>query len=273
MNWIDNANHLLLQFGIVGLGITLIGFVVAVLFGCFDQPERRKQSLSTDNTSLSLFEKRQNAIHEASHALLFAICGDFPPGLSFSCQTPRDKGLVLVRGDYPFLSGTLENCEFNMLLLLAGQCAERCLHAEQAGNTSLLVAYWENRATAYLQCFKKYGYFAAPRNGQETIFNIETLQQLRKEQEKILEQFFQVNEDLLQALSCELFSKRMDESALRPYFIQVRATPEMKKFYSIRYTKEQNDKGKNDDRKNSPKIDYAQKNRSNLQASLDLQRN
>lgn len=159
---------------------------------------------------LSEVERVNIAAHEAGHALMFASWSPLPESLEVVVRRVSDDAhnLGYVSGPlWKHLRGDKTMAEWDMLLGLAGNVAEKYYTSrESLGNKDDFLK-WMNTANIYLANFHRGTFYQQPETEAEVDSNRKVLDTLREEQRALLRYFFEVNRDTHSALTRELLRK------------------------------------------------------------------
>lgn len=165
------------------------------------------------------------AVHEAGHALVHAALDTVPDTFSAAIRTSADGtsvGHVTSPTDNMHLIKLRSFAEWQMHMLLAGMAAERALLASQGLGGTSDFRMWVSTASAYARSGSRGLYFSEPAGPDQLLINKQVLDQLKQEQEELLDMFFQMNLALLHELTDELLDKReLDAAQLQPFLARV----------------------------------------------------
>lgn len=159
------------------------------------------------------------AVHETGHLLLYAALTPVPETLivvvGSSAESPGKHGYVS-RYFHPSTANSF--MEWEMFCFLGGQVAEHYIYGHRSEGVAKDDSLWRAVARKYL-CLDIANPDVSPTSWSK---EAQLLQELRVRQEQVLWQFFEINRDVLQALSSLLLEKkRLYKADLIPYLEQV----------------------------------------------------
>lgn len=171
-------------------------------------------------------DDKSTAAHEAGHALPHAALAALPADFVAVMEQNHDTGSL------GFVSGVNDGenmltrrpfAEWRMLMLLGGMAAEKAqLGCETLGGTSDY-RMWVETANTYLSNGIKGLFYSDPQGAEQAMFNKVALDNLQREQEALLAEFFALNLDVLTDLTEALLThRRLDAEALTPFMERVR---------------------------------------------------
>lgn len=164
-----------------------------------------------ESRALSARDVRLVAAHEAGHAFAYAALERLPRYVHVSVQTHpgKDRALGFVTGimDEHFLR-TRAFAEWQMLMLLSGQVAERFLEGTETVGSTDDHARWLKIAAEYLMNQFAGVYFCDPTLDSEIRSNVSKLELLKREQIALLEEVFERNSTRLRLMAAELREAR-----------------------------------------------------------------
>lgn len=171
-------------------------------------------------------DDKSTAAHEAGHALPHAALAALPADFVAVMEQNHDTGsLGFVTGvnDGENMLTRRSFAEWRMLMLLGGMAAEKALlGSETLGGTSDY-RMWVATANAYLSNGIKGLFYSEPQGAEQVMFNKVALDNLQREQEALLAEFFALNLDVLTDLTDSLLAhRRLDAEALTPFMERVR---------------------------------------------------
>jgi hypothetical protein len=163
---------------------------------------------------------RYTAAHETGHVILYSAFPNPPDELRIVVHLEAST-----KGVMGFVSGlNVEHqltektfSEWYMLMCLAGQFGEKHIHAEVTLGNADDVERWMHVAMLYLSSGAGGGiYYQEPKSLLEIQYNEKKLNQLRMRQEQCLEQFFDLNAELIN----EMYFRVMEQKELDVYDIR-----------------------------------------------------
>lgn len=170
-------------------------------------------------------DDKSTAAHEAGHALthaaLAALPADFVVVLEQDHHT-SSLGFVtgVIDGENMLLRRPF--AEWLMLMLLAGMSAEKALLGSETLGGASDFRKWVMVATAYLANGTKGLFYSEPKGADQVMFNKVALDNLQREQEALLADFFRLNVDVLRDLTEALQGRRrLDVEALTAFMQRV----------------------------------------------------
>lgn len=174
----------------------------------------------------SASDVRSTAAHEAGHALPHAALASLPPYFVAVVELDhgtRSLGYVTAVDDGENIGGRRPFVEWQMLMLLGGRIAQRVLlGSETLGGTSDY-SKWVTLASGYLSNGIKGLFYSEPNGADQVMFNKVALDNLQREQEALLTQFFEINRSVLSDLTDALIEHgSLDATALAPFMTRVR---------------------------------------------------
>lgn len=177
-------------------------------------------------TKLSSNDIRSTSAHEAGHTLPHAALAALPAHFVAVVELDHETGsLGYVTGvdDGDHLEVRRTFVEWQMLMLLGGRVAQRVLlGSETLGGTSDY-SKWLTLANVYLSNGIKGLFYDEPKGADQVMLNKVALDNLQREQEALLAEFFENNLDVLSDLTDALVEhRRLDAEALEPFMARVR---------------------------------------------------
>jgi len=165
------------------------------------------------------------ATHEAGHALLFACTNPLPENIYVRIHQQNGflgSVTVIPKSDYlnhlPLRSFT----EWQMLLYLSGQVAERVLCGENTLGSNVDISKWQNTARQFLANGLGAFYFNPPENSLEVLHNHTVLQKLFNKQYSLLCKHLELNRSVLEDLATAILEKtELDKKALIPFLSRI----------------------------------------------------
>lgn len=156
---------------------------------------------------------RRTAVHEAGHILLFAALPAVPERLSvevMSALSPFDhyRGQVVSSDDLIPTHCTESHLRWSMLLHLAGSRAELFEFSDRADGSCEDNQHWASYATHYLGAGFGEVFYPVPTDQAMHEHNRLVLNDLRRQQEVALDEFFTLNAEVLKDLA-ELLEQRL----------------------------------------------------------------
>jgi hypothetical protein len=149
------------------------------------------------STELSDHDLAINASHETGHVLLYAAWRTVKMYFAVQLRTEETHDwLGVVVGQIPELHViTGEHAHWTMLLHLAGQAAEYYVHGQGSLGASSDYDKWQHAARKYLRAgLGQSRLIESPINAAEVAWNEGVLDELHREQMKMLQSFFALND-------------------------------------------------------------------------------
>jgi hypothetical protein len=166
------------------------------------------------------------AAHEAGHALLHAALAALPTDFVAVMEQNHDTGsLGFVTGvnDGEHMLTRRTFAEWRMLVLLAGMAAEKALLGSETLGGSSDYRMWVAMAHTYLSNGIKGLFYSEPLGTVQVMFNKISLDNLQREQEALLAEFFAINLDVLTEVADTLVAhRRLEVEALTPFMRRIR---------------------------------------------------
>jgi hypothetical protein len=172
-------------------------------------------------------DNRVTSVHEAGHALVYAALGFLPNEVKIVLHDQSKLGVLGYVsagewGEWKHLLTSRTFAEWEMLLFLGGQAAEKVLLGEASLGSRSDMVYWEVRAKAYLSHGFGFTYFNHPDTQLEVGQNQLSLDVLRDNQRTLLQKFFDENKQVLDDLAFAVAEKReLSKSDLVPFLARV----------------------------------------------------
>lgn len=164
-------------------------------------------------------------IHEAGHALVYAALPNIPEQFRMKALPQADaKGRLgaVSSVDWNGILKPKDFLLFQLLVLLAGQQAEKFILGEIFDGAHSDLRTWQQEAKNYLRLGFGELYFSPVENDFEAEQNRQVLERLRDEQSDLLIRFFQANQEVLQDLAKELQTKgKLLKSDVEPFLLKV----------------------------------------------------
>jgi len=224
---------------VLGLFGTWLFWNIATIFKrllAFIEPEFTRSSVGTaaaSYTSMSLKKLTEDdvniiAIHEAGHALIYAVLPNLASSAFVRIGQRNESNNSLGCVSFFEWTGTLKSKSFweiQLLCLLAGQQAELLIYEESYNGSASDIRSWMKEAKAYLEAGLGEVYLASPRNQLEVQENFLILQRLKNKQSDLLAHFLRVNKGVLFDLATTLKEKReLSGEDLKPFLSRVIVT-------------------------------------------------
>ncbi len=175
--------------------------------------------------SLSPRDVHATAVHEAGHALTYAALRPLPAYVRVSLAEPSAQDDVIghvTRIVYPHALEDLSFLRWQMLMLLAGQAAERLLLPEETMGAAQDLAQWTSLAQDYLGLCTHDLYYANPAYEYQHASNHALVVRTLSEQRAQVHEFLQINRAVLVSLAGAIERQRqLDADALRPFLARV----------------------------------------------------
>lgn len=175
--------------------------------------------------SLSPRDIHATAVHEAGHALTYAALRPLPAYVRVSLTEPSTQDEVIghvTRIVYPHALEDLSFQRWQMLMLLAGQAAERLLLAEETMGPTQDLAQWISLAQDYLGLCTHDLYYASPADAHQHASNHALLVRTLSEQRAQVHGFLETNQAVLADLAEAIERQRqLDADALQPFLARV----------------------------------------------------
>lgn len=174
-------------------------------------------------------DHRYVAAHEAGHALVCAALGALPEEFEVvaakglrECDELRFLGYVSGIAHGHRLTEERFS-QWRMLMLLAGGCAEKKLNPDVSLGSSEDYRRWIEQAKVHLRAGCGTIYYPEPEGPFEQAHNTQALEQMRTQQEELLEDFFSLNAEVLESLTEALIEHgRLAHSELAAFLSRVR---------------------------------------------------
>ncbi|TAL80716.1 MAG: hypothetical protein EPN77_19450 [Candidimonas sp.] len=147
---------------------------------------------------------RRTALHEAGHALLYAVLPRLPDDMAISVRTaagPADPDLGVLMHKPMALPRGEKFLRWEMLMVRAGAAAERVIYGHAYEGIRDDSQRWVNLACRYLGAGFGEVFFAPPEEPSHVEHNRAALNALRAEQDLALREFFEQNLAVLYDLS------------------------------------------------------------------------
>lgn len=193
----------------------------------------QKQSIKDLKTAEKKWEARLctskdisiTCLHEAGHALVYAALPNIPEQFRMKALPQTDGRGRLGSITSVEWNGILRPKDFlliQLLMLLAGQQAEKCIFNEIFDGAHSDLRHWQQEAENYLMLGFGGFYFSPIEDDYEAEQNRLTLEKLRDEQSDLLLKFFKLNQQVLEDLAKELQAKgRLLKDDIEPFLAKV----------------------------------------------------
>ncbi|MBB4517286.1 hypothetical protein [Paraburkholderia fungorum] len=170
---------------------------------------------------------RSASVHEAGHALIYAVLPELPGDFEVSVMTtlaPSDVFAGYVRHAAVDLKTTESVAYLRMIVYRAGICAEKEIFGERSLGGQSDNEDWMRIATRYLGGgLGSETYFRNPEGEAQVAHNRQVLKALRDEQDDELAAFFTANHDLLDEFAQQLArDATMKADQVSPYLTRVK---------------------------------------------------
>ena len=167
---------------------------------------------------ISPADRRVTSVHEAGHALLFAVAPDKLSEVQIKTRRFGDnQGSVTMVKDPDHLK-TKEDFEWLMLMTLAGTAAEVSVFGQGYSGALGDTQAWQSVAKHYLETGFGEIYFVEPDSEYEVAHNLRVLASLRNTQERVLGAFMRNNVNVLNDLAVELLERNfMQQADVKPF--------------------------------------------------------
>ncbi|QUY45454.1 hypothetical protein [Acaryochloris marina] len=227
-----------IAFGLSVLGVLALNWISdlidRILFSFQDLSwKNQKPSIKDLKTAEKKWEPRLctskdisvTCIHEAGHALVYAALPNIPEQFRMKALPQSDGRGRLGSITSVEWNGILRPKDFiliQLLMLLAGQQAEKCIFNEIFDGAHSDLRHWQQEAKNYLMLGFGGIYFSPIEDDYEAEQNRLTLEKLREEQSDLLLKFFKLNQQVLEDLAKELQAKgRLLKDDVEPFLAQV----------------------------------------------------
>ncbi|HDR9761551.1 hypothetical protein KDX16_15810 [Burkholderia vietnamiensis] len=172
---------------------------------------------------------RSTSVHEAGHALIYAVLPELPDDFEVSVMTmlaPTDVFAGYVRHAAVDLKTTESVAYLRMIVYRAGICAEKEIFGERSLGGQSDNEEWMHIATRYLGGgLGNETYFKSPEEDAQVAHNRQVLKALRDEQDAELAAFFTANHELLDEFAQQLArAATMKAEQVAPYLARVTFT-------------------------------------------------
>lgn len=163
------------------------------------------------NPSLTQTDIKAVAAHESGHLIMNFLFGSLQPDFKaqiFLNGHPNSPSVSGIVSHIP-ASNVLEDktyCEWRMHVLLAGQVAEKFIRGISYTGAYSDFAKWQEMAKSYLSNQFNGPYFINPELDYEKCHNLESIETLRQNQTKNIEEFFELNKSILLKM-CDALEK------------------------------------------------------------------
>ena len=185
--------------------------------------ESDKFSYAEKPKSLSEKDKKYTAVHEIGHAIFYAYLKKIPDDFRVVINN-ESKGVL---GYVTFFeNGTIveekKYAEWLMFVYLAGNRAEKFIYGDSTLGGMSDYHSWCQLAKKYLKNGNKGVFYINPENEYEHQENQQKMEDLKLSQEKIIDDFFKENKELIIEFSDTLMKKgNMSKKDCAPFFEKV----------------------------------------------------
>jgi hypothetical protein len=174
----------------------------------FRGKESEPLSYAEKPKKLSEKDKKYTAVHEIGHALFYSYLKEIPDDFKIVVNN-SSKGVL---GYVTFFEGDTiveekKYAEWLMLVYLAGNNAEKFIYGDSTLGGMSDYSSWCRMAKKYLKNGNKGVFYSNPENEYEHNENQKKIELLKLEQEKIIENFFKENKELIIEFSNTLMKK------------------------------------------------------------------
>ncbi len=229
-NWsLDNQNEFLAIFAAIIISFLAFGSIIFKKENVFRGKEEGALSYAESPKELSEKDKKYTAVHEVGHALFYAYLKKIPDDFKIVVNN-KSKGVL---GYVTFFEGDTiieekKYAEWLMLVYLAGNNAEKFIYRDSTLGGVSDYNSWCRIAKKYLKNGNKGVFYPNPENEYEHNENQKKIELLKLEQEKIIENFFKENKDLIIEFSNNLIKKgSMTKKDCAFFFENVNTTKEI----------------------------------------------
>lgn len=219
------------QAAVAGLTVLLLAGVFWLAWPRLSVSTVAAQGTAAAVQPLTRRDRSRIAAHEAGHALVYAALdpSDLPEDLEIHVGTRAGNAPLgsISRIRPAHVLSEVEFNEWQMHMLLAGQTGEIHRYGEPTNGAQSDFNAWVKLAHQNLSnhCYQ-FNYYPEPGTEWQVESNNELIVDLRLSQQARLDRFFELNDELHEALSDALLEQgHMDLATLRPYLARV-AFPE-----------------------------------------------
>lgn len=228
-NWsFNNQNEAMAIFTAIIISFLAFGNIFK-RESLFRGEEENSLSYAESPKDLSEKDKKYTAVHEIGHALFYAYLKRIPDDFKIVVND-KSKGVL---GYVTFFeSDTIieekKYAEWLMLVYLAGNNAEKFIYGDSTLGGISDYNSWCRIAKKYLKNGNKGVFYSNPENEYEHNENQKKMESLKSEQEKIIENFFKENKNLIIKFSNTLMKKRsMSKKDCKVFFEEVTTIKEI----------------------------------------------
>lgn len=212
--------------------------VLVILVAFFVVPKRARVNVAAAVKRFGQLvrphDMRRTAVHEAGHALLYALLPKLPGSVKvkvrrFILPEHEEAGYVKAVVHWGFGAAESQNyLRWSMLLNLGGLIAQEVVYGDRFAGADEDCAKWMRHATAYLTGGFGDPIFSAPKTHEEVEHNRLTFAALKASHEEALREFFTANRAVIDDLAERLTrDSEINRSVLSEYLLRVTFTADV----------------------------------------------